>query len=319
MKRAKRVNELSTVANRRGGLCGCGCGQVTAVIKRSNATRGLVAGEHREFLKGHQFRARGVPPEGYIVDEKTGCWNWCLGLNTSGYAQTRHDGRLVLVHRRNYEEKYGPIPAGMVPDHLCRNRRCVNPDHLEIVTPLENHRRGASPKLTPDQVAEIRASSEPHRVLAKRYGISRSAVSLVKEGKTYRSLPHRNAKRRPAGKAVAQRMAVMVRSGGQCEFEVFRQLDGYLGPIFTRCFRQGSETAHIVRRVKCGDAIYDPDVALFGCETCHDVFDGRRKGDKVRVPAEAFARCVAAIQRVEAARKNAGKAVVALPPGDAAA
>lgn len=52
------------------------------------------------------------------------------------------DGKRKSGHRVAYEDKYGTIPEGMVLDHLCRNRACINPDHLEVVTQRENIMRG---------------------------------------------------------------------------------------------------------------------------------------------------------------------------------
>jgi hypothetical protein len=70
------------------------------------------------------------------------CWIWQLSLDAYGYAQGSPRGRVCKIHRFTYEELVGPIPAGLVSDHLCRNRNCVNPGHIEPVTNLENVRRG---------------------------------------------------------------------------------------------------------------------------------------------------------------------------------
>jgi len=77
-------------------------------------------------------------------ENDTGCWNWTGGLSEGGYGMFCLGKRQALVraHRYAYEQFKGPIPAGLVVDHLCRNRRCVNPDHLEPVTMLENIQRG---------------------------------------------------------------------------------------------------------------------------------------------------------------------------------
>ena len=70
------------------------------------------------------------------------CWEWHAHKNSAGYGQFWFEGRDVLAHRFSYELMVGPIPQGLQIDHLCRNRVCVNPDHLEPVTPLVNTRRG---------------------------------------------------------------------------------------------------------------------------------------------------------------------------------
>lgn len=74
----------------------------------------------------------------------TGCWEWNLRLDRDGYGQIGIHGKNWLAHRASYTIFVGPIPDGMQLDHLCRNRRCVNPEHLEPVTQLENGLRGES-------------------------------------------------------------------------------------------------------------------------------------------------------------------------------
>lgn len=80
------------------------------------------------------------------VDRNSGCWEWLGHVKATGYAELGVGGRsYIRLHRFAYERFKGPIPSGLEIDHLCRNRRCANPDHLEAVTPRENVLRGTGP------------------------------------------------------------------------------------------------------------------------------------------------------------------------------
>jgi hypothetical protein len=79
-----------------------------------------------------------------------GCWEWTGRTNKDGYGKFYLGGVHVAAHRAAYELLVGPIPEGLVLDHLCCNPRCVNPEHLEPVTGAENLLRGMTYALQRD-------------------------------------------------------------------------------------------------------------------------------------------------------------------------
>jgi hypothetical protein len=93
--------------------------------------------------------SRGTPIERamkHVVVDEAGCWIWNGSRTPAGYGNMNlGNGKYGHAHRVTYEHHHGPIPDGLVLDHLCRVRECVNPSHLEAVTERENLRRGESP------------------------------------------------------------------------------------------------------------------------------------------------------------------------------
>lgn len=77
--------------------------------------------------------------------EDPGCWLWHGSIDKNGYGKAVRNAGHYRAHRFSYELLVGPIPRGLQLDHLCRNRSCVNPTHLEIVTNRENWLRGKTP------------------------------------------------------------------------------------------------------------------------------------------------------------------------------
>jgi hypothetical protein len=90
-----------------------------------------------------------------------GCWEWRGGLGKGGYGQFYLGKRPMPAHRVAWQLLRGPIPAGLVCDHLCRNRLCVNVRHLALVTAGENVLRGQSPAAINARKTHCAASGHP--------------------------------------------------------------------------------------------------------------------------------------------------------------
>lgn len=82
--------------------------------------------------------------------DQGGCWVWTGGKSDRGYGYFRHGGRVQRVHRLAFVALRGAIPEGLGLDHLCRNKLCIRPDHLEPVSGAVNTRRAAD-----DRAAEL--------------------------------------------------------------------------------------------------------------------------------------------------------------------
>lgn len=178
------------------GVCECGCGKKTRIAVYDRPECGWISGHPKRFIHGHngaktdeikamdfwgKFRfVQGILP--------SFCWQWTGAVNKGGYGVNYLFTDNVCAHRIAFTETGGEIPEGLELDHLCRNRRCINPHHLEPVTRTVNSRRGSKTKLTEEQALEIRLSRLPERKLAPLYGVSRGAVSGIKRGATWKGV-----------------------------------------------------------------------------------------------------------------------------------
>lgn len=122
--------------------------------EKQHFSRGWCKAHHSRWLRhgdplgGGPSNLRGQSPAERLMARVTitpsGCWP-VSGASSDGYARIVVDGRKVKAHRWSYEHFVGAVPDGLVLDHLCRNRACANPEHLEPVTQKENVLRGVGP------------------------------------------------------------------------------------------------------------------------------------------------------------------------------
>lgn len=164
------------------GCCHCGCGEKTTISPQTVRKLGYVKGEPRPYVFNHDKRGKGPK---HRVDPDTGCWLFTGWTNKKGYGMLRPGGGrpMGFAHRVYYERAKGPIPAGMQLDHLCRTPSCVNPDHLEPVTNTVNARRGRKPKLTIEQVRDIRSRPKVYGsvlALAREFGVHTATITNIR-------------------------------------------------------------------------------------------------------------------------------------------
>jgi predicted XRE-type DNA-binding protein len=131
------------------------------------------------------------------------CHIWMASVTRKGgHGRTFGFGRQMLAHRLAYQLYRGPIPNGMLVCHRCDVPSCVNPDHLFIGTHKDNiadciqkdrrrDQRGEKnnlAKLTKQTVLSIRKANGSQYEIARKFGVSRSNVGLIRQGKTWKHL-----------------------------------------------------------------------------------------------------------------------------------
>ena len=141
-------------------------------------------------MRGKPYLVRG---KAYILDRcqpvpYSGCWLWLLSAGSHGYGQGYDGVTICTAHSMSYRAFVGVIPAGMLVQHSCDERLCVNPDHLSLGTDATNAedkrlKGRAAKKLSPKQRIEIRAlytkGGVSQRKLAAQFGVTQRAVWCV--------------------------------------------------------------------------------------------------------------------------------------------
>lgn len=150
-------------------------------IKSAASIHGIT----RPKKKGLLFHMTGKPRYRVLAN---GCWQWIAGRNRKGYpiAKGTHT---TLAYREIYIRKFGPIPQGMTLDHTCKNRACVNIEHLELVPHIVNVRRSKRTLLSPEMVAAIRADrTKTTGELARELNVTYNAVYFARRGDSWKTL-----------------------------------------------------------------------------------------------------------------------------------
>ena len=173
------------------GLCMCGCGGKAPIATISDRKHGRVAGRPMKFIHNHHTRKSGVP---YLVEDrgyKTPCWIWQRYKDEYGYGKITVDGVGYQSHRHYYAMEKGPIPTGLQVDHLCFVPSCVNPDHLEAVTHIENSRRRRYVLLTEDKIPIIKQLREwgaTYETIAPIFGVKPITIYAACAGRNWKNL-----------------------------------------------------------------------------------------------------------------------------------
>lgn len=172
------------------GKCHCGCGGDAPIASQNFKALEVAKGETFRFISGHNVRS--ADPDWALEDRgyDTPCWVWQRALGSNGYARKRVHRKNYGAHRWYYEAVHGPIPEGHHLHHLCEQRDCVNPDHLQSLTAAD-HLRPHRGKLRPKDVRAIRRSLASFSgygacpALASRYEVGVKTISDIKLGKTW--------------------------------------------------------------------------------------------------------------------------------------
>ena len=129
----------------------------------------------------------------YSRPGENGCVLWTGYLNRSGYGVVGYNYKSILAHRAAWEVSRGAIPEGLLVCHTCDVRNCINPDHLFVGTNADNMvdkiKKGrAWSKLSPIEVAEIRANPGVTKPFMRKFGVSGTIIRKIRSGEDWKHL-----------------------------------------------------------------------------------------------------------------------------------
>lgn len=138
----------------------------------------------RDSVRLHNLEKR--IKNSYWVDPETNCWIGKTELLNNGYHRICiYKKERVMLHRLMYEKYKGKIPFMMEVDHLCKNKRCCNPAHLELVTRIENTLRSNLTKLSQKEIKDIELAvnnGKSQTEVARIFNINQCHVSRIVNG-----------------------------------------------------------------------------------------------------------------------------------------
>jgi hypothetical protein len=160
--------------------CRCGCGKPAFITKD---------GTIRDHARHHQ-NTRADPFEGRCEREPdTGCMNWTGAVTPNGYGQASWRGKHWSPQVLAWTLRFGDVPDGHTPDHVCTNRLCINTDHLDLVTYTENTRRSSATKLMQSWIPTIKKSISlgifTQAQWARMLGVTHPTISRIVHGQAW--------------------------------------------------------------------------------------------------------------------------------------